>query len=70
MNILTSPKKKKNTQIHEILQFFYNTKENKKKYRLIKDKVQIENADMRIINQPQQFHNKFHATNCQPVIGG
>ena len=48
MNILTSPKKK-NTQIYEILQFFYNTKENKKKNRLIKDKVQIENADMRII---------------------
>ena len=35
----------KNTQIHEILQFFCTNKENKKKNRLIKDKVQIENVD-------------------------
>ena len=50
MNISTLPIKKK-TQIHEILQFFCTNKENKKK-RLIKDKVQIENADMRIIKWP------------------
>ena len=36
-------------QIHEILQFFCTNKENKKKKRIIKDKVQIENVDMRII---------------------
>ena len=41
-------KKKKNTQIHEILQFFCTNKE-KKKNKLIRDKVEIENADMRII---------------------
>ena len=29
--------------------FFLLTKENKKKNRLIKDKVQIKNVDMRII---------------------
>ena len=29
--------------------FFFTNKENKKKNRLIKDKVQIENVDMRII---------------------
>ena len=47
MNISTL--QKKNTQIHEILQFFCINKENKKKNRPIKDKVQIENTDMRII---------------------
>ena len=36
-------------QTHEILQFFCTNKENKEKKRLIKDKVQIENAYMRII---------------------
>ena len=41
-----SKKKKKNTQIHEILQFFVLVRERK---RLIKDKVEIENANMRII---------------------
>ena len=46
MNISTLPIKKK-TQIHEILQFFLLTKRIKK--ILIKDKMQIENADMRII---------------------
>ena len=39
---------KKNTQIHEILQFFVLIKRIRKK-KLIKDKVQIENADIRII---------------------
>ena len=42
-------KKKKNKQVHEILQFFCTNKENKRKNRLIKNKVQIKNADMRII---------------------
>ena len=37
--------KKKNTQIHEILQFFVLVK----KKIIIRDKVEIENADMRII---------------------
>ena len=40
--------------------FFCTNKENKKKKkRLIKDKVQIENVDMRIIKWPQQFHKKI-----------
>ena len=34
-------KKKKNKQVHEILQFFCTNKENKRKNRLIKNKVQI-----------------------------
>ena len=60
MNTSTSQKK---MQIHEILQFFVLTK-NKEKKKLIKDKVQIENADMRIIKWPQQFHNISYATSC------
>ena len=44
--------------------FFVLTKRIRKKNRLIKDKVQIENADMRIIKRQQQFHNKFYATSC------
>ena len=36
-------------QKHEILPFFCTNKKNKKKNRLTKDKVQIENADIRII---------------------
>ena len=54
-------------QIYEILQFSVLTinKENKKKKkRLIKDKVQIENVDMRIIKWPQQFHKKSYVTSC------
>ena len=39
----------KNMRIHEMLQFFCTKKENKKKKKPIKEKVQIENADMRII---------------------
>ena len=42
-----SPKKKKHLNTRNITIFFTN-KENKKK-KLIKDKVQIQNADMRII---------------------
>ena len=45
MNISTS-QKHTHTQIHEILQFFVLVK---KKKRLIRDKVKIENFDMRII---------------------
>ena len=48
----------------------YLTKRIRKKNKLIKDKVQIENADIRIIKWPQQFHNKSYPTSCQPVIGG
>ena len=62
MNTSTSPKKKKkNTQIHEILQFFVLVKERK---RLIKDKVEIENANMRIIKWTQLFNNKSYVTSC------
>ena len=39
---------KKNMQIHELLQFFVLEKREKKKTN-IRDKVEIENADMRII---------------------
>ena len=39
--------KKTNTQIHEILQFFVLAKREKKMLR--RDKVEIENAKMRII---------------------
>ena len=59
-----SKKKKKNTQIHEILQFFCTSKEREKKKRLIRDKVEIENANMRIIKWSQQFHNKSYTTSC------
>ena len=56
------PKKKKHTQILEILQFFVLAKrESEKKNGLIRDKVEIENADMKIIKWPQQFHNKSYA---------
>ena len=41
-----SPKK---MQIHEMLHFFILTKRIRKKNRLIKDKVQTENADMKIL---------------------
>ena len=67
MNISMSPKK---MQIHEMLHFFILTKRIRKKNKLIKDKVQIENADIRIIKWPQKFHNKSYTTSCQPVIGG
>ena len=57
--------KKKNANTYEILQFFCTNKENKKKKKNpIKDKVKIENADMRIIKWPHKFHNRFYATNC------
>ena len=46
-------------QLHEILQFFYTNKENKRKNRLIKNKVQIKNANMRIIKWLQQFITNF-----------
>ena len=39
---------KKKIQIHEILQFFVLTKRIRKK-KLIKDKMQIENANIKII---------------------
>ena len=39
---------KKKMQIHEILHIFCTNKE-KKKNKLIRDKVEIENANMRII---------------------
>ena len=50
--------------------FFVLIKRIRKKNKLIKDKVQIENADIRIIKWPQNFHNKSYTTSCQPVIGG
>ena len=57
---------KKKTHIYDILHFFFFTnKENKKKNkRLIKDKMQIENVDIRIIKWPQQFYNKSYTTSC------
>ena len=48
-----------------MLQLFCTEKENKKKKkRLIKDTVQIENTDIRIIKWLQQFYNKSHAISC------
>ena len=51
LNILTSQKKKKKKRKYmKYYKFFELTKRiRKKKNRLIKDKVQIENVDMRII---------------------
>ena len=56
-------KKKKHANTQNITNFFVLTKRIKKK-RLIKDKMQIENVDIRIIKWPQQFHNKSYATIC------
>ena len=44
--------------------FLVLTEKIRKKNRLIKDKVQTENADMKILKWPQQFHNKFYVTSC------
>ena len=76
ISTLTTKKKKKttnnkqtnkqtrNTWNIKIFFFFGTNRENKKKNRLIKDKVQTENADMKILKWPQQFHNKFYVTSC------
>ena len=48
MNISTSQKKKKTLKYKKYYNFFVLTKRIRKK-KLIKDKVQIENADIRII---------------------
>ena len=54
MNILKSQKKKKKKHANTWnITIFCTGKENKKKNRLIKDKVQIENVDMRIIKWQQ-----------------
>ena len=45
-------KNKKHANTRNFTIFFGTNKENKKKKRLIKDKVQIENADLRIIKWP------------------
>ena len=64
MNILTSQKNmQKHANTWNIIIFCIN-KENKKRKKKTKRKVQIENADMRIIKWPQQFHSKFYATSC------
>ena len=44
-----SHQKKKTRKYMKYYNFFCTNKENKKKRRLIKNKMQIENADMRII---------------------
>ena len=62
MNISSSQKKK--CKYMKYYNFFVLTKRIRKKNRLIKDKVLIENADMRIIKWQQQFHNKSYATSC------
>ena len=49
MNISTSQKKKKTRKYMKYYNFFVLAKKIRKKNRLIKDKVQIENVDMRII---------------------
>ena len=52
ISIYQRHKKNKIKQIHKILQFFVLIKRIRKK-KLIKDKVQIENVNMRIIKWPQ-----------------
>ena len=64
MNISTSHTKKKTCKYTKYYNFLVLTMRTRKKKRLIKDKVQIENANMRIIKLPQQFHNKSYATSC------
>ena len=71
MNTSMSQEKKKKTKQNKNthkntwnITIFCINKENKKKKRLIKDKVQIENVDMRIIKWPQQFHKKSYVTSC------
>ena len=56
--------KKKTRKSTKYFNFLVLTMRIRKKKRLIKDKVQIENANMRIIKLPQQFHNKSYATSC------
>ena len=62
---MSPKKKKKHANTWNIIIFFCSNKEKKNKKKiLIKDKVQIENVDMRMIKWPQKFHNKSYATNC------
>ena len=64
---MSQEKNKKNKNTHKNtwnITIFCINKENKKKKRLIKEKVQIENVDMRIIKWPQQFHKKSYAISC------
>ena len=56
-------KKKKNTRKYIKYYIFFLLVKRKKK-RLIRDKVEIENVNMKIIKWPQQFHNKSYVTNC------
>ena len=56
--------KKKHANVWNITIFFYTNKENKKKNKLIKNKGQIENTNIRIIKWLQQFHNKSYTTSC------
>ena len=60
MNISISQKKYANTWIITI----FCTRKERKKKDYIRDKVEIENADMRIIKWSQQFYNKSYATTC------
>ena len=60
-----SPKKK--CKYIKYYNFFVLTNKIRKK-KLIKDKVQIENANMRIKKWPQQFQNKSYVTSCLLVI--
>ena len=57
-------KQTRNTWNITIFFFLVLTEKIRKKNRLIKDKVQTENADMKILKWPQQFHNKFYVTSC------
>ena len=63
MNILTS-QKKKHANTWNIIIFYINKENKKKKNRLKKDKVQIENVVMRITKWTQSCHNKSCATSC------
>ena len=66
MNISTSQKKKKKKKHANTwnITIFCTSKEKKKEKRIIRDKVEIKNADMKIIKWLQQFHNKSYAISC------
>ena len=56
--------KKKHANAWNITIFFILTKRIRKKNKLIKNKVQIENTNIIIIKRLQQFHNKSYTTSC------
>ena len=56
--------KKKHTNTWNITIFYTSKEGEKKKKTLVRDKLEIEYADMRIIKWLQQFHHKSYVTSC------